>query len=319
MLGCERPWCGFLQVQLWSHPSIGALLSLMSNKQPASRLSSAISFVRKVAFRADTSLIEPRWLTAVADVLHPCTDQAVLMKALRFFRAASKVPLAEHLPAWHSAVFRLVPLLVPTQQLPAASGGSRCSNASTASVAARSTVSEEALAVLLNLSEHAAFKNALYASGSLQPLLSLLSAPSKATRISAACILSQMSDVGLGREALCQEASLLTLLRALQSTACVEVSIGLLYVLNQLTAYKQTVKGVLRQCGTVPMLLKLLKRTCDEDALLGIVQLLELLGVASPAQSVGEAKGLLAGACGNGLTSACASDITVFVGNVCRV
>ena len=314
-----------LQLQLWSEPSVSTLLSLLSSKQSSAQQLEMISFVKKVAFSADSKLFEPRLLTAIADVLHPGADAAVLMKALRFFRYASKAPASEHLPAWHSADFRLVPLLVPQQAAQShQQHGAAAGPSSSGSIGSGSTrsVSDDALAVLLNLSEHAAFKNALYASGSLQPLLGLLSSPSKTTRISSACVLSQMAETGLCREALCQEGPLITLLRALHASVCVEVSIGLLYVLNRLAAYKPSVRSVLRQCGTVPMLLKLLKRTADEDAVLGMVQLLELLGMPSPLAVADSSIKVLVPQRHAGLAAAgasCApSDVTVFVSGLCH-
>ncbi|KAG2495387.1 hypothetical protein HYH03_006655 [Edaphochlamys debaryana] len=225
-------------------------------------------------------LLEPALLTVVAELLHPSFDRPVLLKALKLLTSASGMGAmgvgsgssvsgggggglgggssAHH---WHNAVFRLVPLLT------------HCADVD---------VVEAALAVLVNLSELDTFHNMFFASGCIPPLLHLLNHKRCAISQSASCVLSALSEGGLSRDKLCQDTALLAMLRVLQAGHCVVVTLGVLYMLGRLAAYRAQVVRSLRGWGAVPLLQRLHATTRDEDAAEGCRQLLNALGVTAP-------------------------------------
>ena len=70
--------------------------------------------------------------------------------------------------------------------------------------------------MLLSLSEHTVFRNMFAGAGAIPPLLSLLVNQVKSLSVTAACILSSLSEAGLSREQLCQDPALVAMLRTLQ-------------------------------------------------------------------------------------------------------
>eukprot|EP00798_Chlamydomonas_sp_ICE-L_P029211 gene29211-6174_t len=266
------------KVGLWSHPNKEAALDLLSPKHTSQHLLACLACIKKIAFSENKVLLEPFLLTRLADLLHPLADPPVLVKVLRFLRAASKHPLQQHLRAWHTAVFKLAPLMSAHQQNPRMMESRPSDVSSNASQhLVWNIVLEEVLAVLMNLSEHEPFRTAIYASGSISPLLALPTHDCRVVQISSTCVLSHLCESGLSRDLLCSESSLVSVLRVLQSSACLEVTIGMCYVLCRLVCTKPVVKDALRQYGSIPLLLKLLRQVTDDDGILGIMQLLKLL------------------------------------------
>jgi hypothetical protein len=172
------------KLQLWAHPKKSVILSLLSPRAPASQLLEALCFCKKVAFCSMGSvpqLVEPRLLGAVSELLHPQQDPAVLLRCLRFLRMAASSPAPGDVAAWCSVAFKLAPLLSlaaqhqfagglglgggPGGRTPTSAGSSASSAAGGAPGPSRALVCEAALLVLLNLSEHGPFRNALFASG----------------------------------------------------------------------------------------------------------------------------------------------------------
>ncbi|GLI59597.1 hypothetical protein VaNZ11_001526 [Volvox africanus] len=239
-------------------------------------------------------LLEPGLLTVVSGLLHPATDTAVLMKALKLLIAASEVAVSSAAAessicsggsssspggpcappgananagccgCWRTPVFQLVPLLT------------HCSDVE---------VVESALAVMVNLSEHSAYHWLLDASGCIPPLLHLLSHKRCGISQAASCVLSVLAEGGVPRVKLCQDMALLAMMRVLQTNHCVVVTIGVLYMLGRLASFRGSVVRSLKGWGAVQLLNRLMATTRDEDAAEGCRQLLQRLGVKPPPAS----------------------------------
>ncbi|KAG2439948.1 hypothetical protein HXX76_004067 [Chlamydomonas incerta] len=230
-------------------------------------------------------LLEPALLTVAAELLHPNADVHVLHKALRLLRDASAILACAsgvRCPqgCWHNAVFRIVPLLT------------HCGDVE---------VVENALTVLVNLSEHSFSHNMLFASGCIQPLLHLLSHKRCAVSQQASCVLSALAEGGMSRDKLCQDTALLALLRVLNANHCITVTLGVLYMLERLASYRASVVRSLKGWGAVQLLQRLMGTTQDADAAEGCRQLLKSLGVVVQPQQ------LAAAAAAAGLASAAAN------------
>jgi hypothetical protein len=86
-------------------------------------------------------LLEPGVLVAATELLQPSQPAPVILKACKLLKWCADSAGHDHLPLWHSVVFRMVPLL----KEPA--------------------VCEGVLVVLGSLAEHMAFKNMFMAAG----------------------------------------------------------------------------------------------------------------------------------------------------------
>ncbi|GAX77526.1 hypothetical protein CEUSTIGMA_g4970.t1 [Chlamydomonas eustigma] len=306
-----------LKVVLWLHPDHDSLLKLLSTTQPSWLITECLMLVKRTAFRVhpksrhhspSLSLIEPRLIGVVTSLIHPQSDQTMLHKALNFLKMASEFVDPLHLSAWHAAAYKLVPLLQPSAQrtsssstgesVSAFSSTSNCNLASMTSLTAVTSqgcrlanmsppdpqwnMAEAAMHILLNLSEHHAFRNLLFACGCISPALNILSASDNTVRseaqVMATCLLANMLESDLCREQLCKEQNLFNMLVALQTSKSQDVIVGLLFILSRLSMCNQHVAFALRQCGAVA-LLQNLERTVasDRDAALGVSRLLILL------------------------------------------
>ncbi|KAL6762032.1 hypothetical protein V8C86DRAFT_2523864 [Haematococcus lacustris] len=203
-------------------------------------------------------LLEPGLLAAVAGVISPMMSHAAMLRALRLLKMCAEGGQHLHLAAWHTVVFKLVPLLREPGSC------------------------EATLDVLLTLSEQpsGAFRNIFMAAGAVSPLLTLMLHPNASIATTAACVVSCLSDSGLSQEQLCREASLLTLLRTLAASTYTDVLVGAVYTMNRLAAARPGVAPFLAAKGTVQLVSGLLGASnawCDPDLQLGCCQLVERL------------------------------------------
>ncbi|GFH07369.1 uncharacterized protein HaLaN_02157 [Haematococcus lacustris] len=213
---------------LWQHPGKARLLSLLAAKLPHSQLAEVLCMLRK--------LLEPGLLAAVAGVISPMMSHAAMLRALRLLKMCAEGGQHLHLAAWHTVVFKLVPLLREPGSC------------------------EATLDVLLTLSEQpsGAFRNIFMAAGAVSPLLTLMLHPNASIATTAACVVSCLSDSGLSQEQLCREASLLTLLRTLAASTYTDVLVGAVYTMNRLAAARPGVAPFLAAKGTVQLVAGLL-------------------------------------------------------------
>ncbi|KAJ9519516.1 hypothetical protein QJQ45_000608 [Haematococcus lacustris] len=181
-------------------------------------------------------LLEPGLLAAVAGVISPMMSHAAMLRALRLLKMCAEGGQHLHLAAWHTVVFKLVPLLREPGSC------------------------EATLDVLLTLSEQpsGAFRNIFMAAGAVSPLLTLMLHPNASIATTAACVVSCLSDSGLSQEQLCREASLLTLLRTLAASTHTDVLVGAVYTMNRLAAARPGVAPFLAAKGTVQLVSGLL-------------------------------------------------------------
>jgi len=244
--------------RLWAHPQKQLVLGMAKPKLGAGQLCEVLCLLRKMSFRTignELELLEPGLLAVLSNLLAPTLPHPVLLKALKVLRYCAECAGNDHLNSWHLIVFKLVPLLRD------------------------SVVCEATLNVLLPLSEHMAFKNLFMAAGAIPPLLALLLHPVKSVAVTATCVISCLSDVGLSREQLCQEPALVALMRTLQhNRQHVDVNIGILYTLNRLAGAKPVVVATMHRHNAPQLLLRLLQRWSDEDLVLAALQLLETVG-----------------------------------------
>ncbi|MEW5308835.1 MAG: hypothetical protein WDW38_000765 [Sanguina aurantia] len=67
-----------------------------------------------------------------------------------------------------------------------------------------------------------------------------------------------------------------------RANSCVETTIAVLYVLGRIATHSPTMLLLFKQRGAVAMLQRLLQQVNDEDAVLGILSLLESLSITTP-------------------------------------
>ena len=320
------PWPGHIQVcfvevlnssqaRLWHHKNREVLIGLIEPRQPRWLLIQLLSCIKNTAFAAESRtsasrrLLEPLLIGAVSSLLHPtATDPEVLKRALWFLCHASECAQPSDLAPWHSAAFKLVPLLTSPSPTSSPTGSSSGLSARSGALGVRPSASckrlseygsgpeppawsatAAALQPLINLSETPEFHNALFASGCISPALALLthSGTSQPVRVAAICLVANLSDSTLSRQQLSRERPLQAMAGALRSSRCCpEATVGLLYILGRLALGAPRVGGVLRQCGTVQALRRAAARCPgDEDVGQGVTQLLTLLGCNSNQQA----------------------------------
>jgi hypothetical protein len=252
--------------QFWLGPGCQALLAtLQQQHQPPSVLLCALATIGALALGVPAAadhaaeLLEPSVVPALARLLGPSTDPACLLACLALLQRIARDPAAAGLPGWRCCTFQAVSLLSP---------GARHG----------SEVVHEALQLLLALSDSAELQGTICASGLFAPLLALLQNRDGRLALGASCLLSALAESACGQSALVEEGNLCALLHALQGRQPVDVRIGVLYALRCLAQAQPGALAALRQHAAVPLLLRLLHVVTDEDAVLGALNLLSLLG-----------------------------------------
>jgi hypothetical protein len=209
-------------------------------------------------------LVDVRIVSALAGVLHPGAETAVLLSALGLLlQAAGVVGTGAKVPGWRQVVFALVPLLMPSRR--------RC----------QAELQEACLELLLALTEQQELKNLICASGCLPPLLALLLDDSEQRLgAQAGCLLTTLVDCPLCQERLKEEPALVLLLRVLAGASrySCEVQLAATHTLRRLAVGQPGSVALLKVHGAVPVLYELLAGNRDADVRHCAAGLLKVLG-----------------------------------------
>jgi hypothetical protein len=224
--------------------------------------------VRKLAFRWSSctapELLEPALLHAVARVLahnSPPQPPPVVIKCCKVLKfCATDAAGRAELGAWQ----RLLPLLGSPATL---------------------EHSLNVLATLSELTEGFAFRNMFAAAGGVPQLLPLLLHTAPSVRLTAACILSSLSEGGLSRDLLCCQPCLSMLLHVLGVPGlCSEVAVTIVYVFTSLARHSPAaVPAHLASLGAASRLAALMPMWTDEELRQGASQLLATVRGAATA------------------------------------
>ena len=266
------------KIDLWQdfrpedHP---LLLLVAGNHLSRPQLAEVLVLLRDVSFSGDSCsglvLIQPHLLLSMEALLHPLTDNEVLLQALMIVRIASTNASCEDLALWTRLLFRLVPLLI-----------GKVLNSTETNQAL--TFVDMSLTILINLAGQSSkrFREAIAGAGFVVPLLGLLQKNVQASiRTSASLILAAISESSsLARTQLSRTIPIKCILTALSFQAATtkdqDATVGLLVTLSQLASTNASALLILRQMGAIHTM-ELLSQDCDCDIAEEAENLVDLL------------------------------------------